>query len=126
MRAVGVVAAVAALAFVANGTAAWSVATGGNGSAKGGSLVGNKPTLSKSGTGTITVSVSWAATPGATAYVIGRTGGVGSIGGTCTGLVNGTSCSDTPVLTLQTYTYTVTPVNGTWTGTTSPGTTIST
>ena len=37
-----------------------------------------------------------------------------------------TSCSDTPVLPLQTYTYTVTPVAGSWTGTAGTGATINT
>jgi len=126
VRATALAAAIAALVFVANGAAAWVVSRSGNGYAKGGTLVGNKPTVTKSGAVTISVSVSWAATPGATGYVIGRTGGAGSLGGTCTGTVTTTSCTDSPVLPLQTYTYTVTPVSSGWSGTASPGTSVST
>jgi hypothetical protein len=89
-------------------------------------LVGNKPTATKTGTVVVTVALAWAATVGATGYVITRTGGVGSLGGTCTGTVASTGCSDTPLVPLQTYTYKVTPVSGLWIGTASPTTTIST
>jgi hypothetical protein len=33
---------------------------------------------------------------------------------------------DTPVVVLQTYTYTVTPLSSLWVGTAGPGTTVST
>jgi hypothetical protein len=125
MRA-GVVVVTAALVLAGASAASWSAASSGSGKAKAGALVGNKPTLSKSGVAVITVVVSWAATPGATGYVISRTGGVGSLGGTCTGTVTATTCSDTPLVTLQTYTYQVTPVAGSWTGTAGPSTAITT
>jgi len=89
-------------------------------------LGGSAPTATKSGTVTISVGLSWTATVGATGYRVQRTGGIGSIGGTCTGTLSGTSCTDTPLLPLTTYTYTVTPVAGNWTGTASPGTVVST
>ena len=123
---VAAVVAIAALGFVGASAAAWSVGSSGNGSAKAGTLVGNTPSLSKSGIGVITVVVSWTATTGATGYTISRTGGIGSLGGTCTGVVAGTTCSDTPLVTLQTYTYRVTPVAGTWTGTAGPPASITT
>jgi len=113
-----------ALAAVATGAAAWSVTGHGAGAAKARTLVGAQPTLTKSGVVTLSIAVSWAATTGATGYHITRNGG--APGGTCTGTVTSTSCSDTPVLPLQTYTYTVTPVAGSWTGTAGPGATINT
>lgn len=75
---------------------------------------------------TISVELAWAASPGATGYTIQRTGGVGVVGGTCAGMVTTTSCSDTPVMPLTTYTYTVTPVRDPWIGTPGPATTITT
>jgi hypothetical protein len=116
----------AALVLCATSAAAWSVRVSGNGNAKAITLVGAKPTASASGTVTISVALSWAATPRATGYLITRTGGVGAVGGTCTGTVAATTCTDTPVIPLQTYTYTVTPISGGWTGTPSPATSVST
>jgi hypothetical protein len=115
---------IAALVVVTTSAAAWSAGASGAGAAKARTLVGTKPTLAKSGVVTLSVTVSWAATPGATGYRITRSGG--GVGGTCTGTVTTTSCSDSPVLPLQTYTYTVTPVAGSWTGTAGPAATIST
>jgi hypothetical protein len=115
-----------ALVLAGTSAASWSLRPSGAGSAKAGALAGNKPTATKSGIGTITVTLTWAATAGATGYLITRTGGVGSLGGTCTGTVAATTCADSPLITLQTYTYTVTPKSGNWTGTPSPPTSIST
>jgi hypothetical protein len=123
---VGVVVLTAALVLAGTSAAAWSAASSGSGKAKAGVLVGNKPTLSKSGAVVVSVVVSWTATPRATGYVITRTGGVGALGGTCTGTIATTTCTDSPLVTLQTYTYAVTPVAGTWTGTVSPSTVITT
>jgi hypothetical protein len=118
--------AVSALAAGA-AAAAWVASTSGNAAAKAGTLAtGSKPTAAKSGVVVITVTLNWTATTGATGYVIHRTGGVGSLGGTCTGTVAATTCQDTPLVTLQTYTYTVTPVRGTWAGPVSAGTPITT
>ena len=125
MRA-GALSVLAALVLAGTSAAAWSAGVSGNGNAKAGALVGNKPTATKSGVIVISVALSWVATPGATGYTIQRTGGVGSLGGTCTGTLTTTSCTDTPVVGLNTYSYTVTPVAGSWTGTPSPATTIST
>jgi hypothetical protein len=125
MRAATIV-VIAGLVLVGAGSASWSVASAGSGSAKAGTLVGPTPTLSKSGIGAITVTLSWTATPGATGYTISRTGGVGSLGGTCTGTVIATTCADSPLITLQTYTYRVTPVAGSWTGAAGPPASITT
>jgi hypothetical protein len=116
----------AALVLAGTSAAAWSANVSGNGRAKAGALVGNAPAATKSGTVVISVVLNWAATPAATSYIIQRTGGIGSLGGTCTGTLTGTSCTDTPVVTLNTYSYTVTPHAGTWTGTPSPATSINT
>jgi len=120
--------AVAGLALLA-GTAgaSWNATKSGDGAARGASLAqGGKPTAVKSGVAVITVTLNWSATPGATGYVVTRTGGVGSLGGTCTGTLATTTCADTPVLTLQTYTYTVTPARNSWRGAPSLGTSVST
>jgi hypothetical protein len=116
--------ATAALVVSTASAAAWTASSTGAAAAKARTLVGSKPTLTKSGVTTLSVTVSWAAVPGATGYRITRSGG--GVGGTCTGTVTGTSCSDSPVLPLQTYTYTVTPVSGSWVGTPGPASTIST
>ena len=120
--------ALAVSALVAGAAAAaWLVSTSGNAAAKAGTLAaGSKPTAAKSGLVVITVTLNWTATTGATGYIIHRMGGVGSLGGTCTGTVAATTCQDTPLVTLQTYTYTVTPVRGTWAGAESAGTSIAT
>jgi hypothetical protein len=119
--------ATAVLALLAStARASWNTAATGTGAAKGAALAaGSKPTAVKSGVILITVTLSWTATPGATGYVINRTGGVGSLGGTCTGTLTTTTCADSPVVTGFTYTYTVTPVRSGWTGAASPGTAIA-
>lgn len=116
--------AVAALVASATGAAAWTASSSGFAAARARTLVGAEPVLTKSGTITLSVTVSWAATPGATGYRITRSGG--GAGGTCTGTVTATTCSDTPVLPLQTYAYTVTPLAGSWVGAAGPAASIST
>ena len=74
-------AALAALVLAAPSAASWLTPGAGLGRAKATTLVGSKPTA-VSGLGSVTVS--WAATAGATGYTITRTGGLGSLGGTCT------------------------------------------
>jgi hypothetical protein len=116
----------AALVVCATGAANWISSDAGSGAARAGILNGNAPSATKSGTLSISVNLSWAATPGASGYIIGRSGGAGSLSGNCTGTRTTTSCTDSLVLPLNTYTYTVTPLAGNWTGTTSHGTTITT
>jgi hypothetical protein len=118
-------AALAALVLAAPSAASWSTPAVGLARAKAVTLVGTKPTA-VSGVGSVTVS--WAATAGATGYTIQRTGGLGALGGTCTttSTSTGTSCVDSPVVILQTYTYTVKPLSNSWVGTPGPGTTVST
>jgi hypothetical protein len=127
MRSAAVLAATAvSLMLAGRGAASWSIHGTGNGSAKARSLVGNKPSASTTTGGpTVIVTLTWAATPGASGYVITRTGGTGNLGGTCVGLLSATSCTD-PVLPLQTYTYTVTPTAGLWVGTPSPSVMVNT
>ncbi len=121
-------AATAALALVLTGAgaAAWSVISTGEAAAKAGTLTGNKPTATQTGSITISVTLAWAPTAGATGYRVQRTGGVGALGGTCTGTLTATTCTDTPLLPLQTYSYTITPLAGSWVGTPSPATAITT
>ncbi len=126
MRACALAVSIAALALAAPGAASWSILSAGSAAGKAGVLVGNKPTATKSGVLTLSVLLTWAPTPGASGYVVTRTGGLGGAGGTCSGTVTTTTCSDTPVLALQVYTYTITPVRATWTGTPSEPTTIRT
>jgi hypothetical protein len=116
----------AVLVLTGTSTAAWTNNASGTGKAKGGALVGNAPSATKSGIIVISVALNWAPTPRATGYIIQRTGGIGSLGGTCTGTTSGTSCTDTPVVGLNTYSYTVTPVAGSWTGTQSAATIVNT
>lgn len=119
-------AGLAALVLAGTGAAAWSASASGSGAAAAGRLEGTRPTATASGTVTISIELAWAASPGATGYTIQRTGGIGSVGGTCVGAVTTTSCIDTPVLAMTTYTYTVTPVRDPWIGTPGPATTITT
>lgn len=119
-------AALLALVLAGGSVGAWSLVATGEAAARAGTLTGNRPTVVKSGSVTISITVSWAPTTGATSYLVQRTGGVGFVGGTCTGTITATTCTDTPVLPLQTYSYTITPLAGGWTGTPSPATTIST
>jgi hypothetical protein len=115
------------LAVVASSSAGWTLTASGTGAARAGSLgAGSKPTATTSGVVTISVALSWTATAGATGYVVQRTGGLGILGGSCTGTVTTTSCTDSPVVTLQTYTYTVRPTRSGWTGTAGPGTAVTT
>lgn len=117
---------VAALVLAGTGAAAWSASVSGSAAAGAGRLEGTKPTATRTGVVTLSIDLTWAASPGATGYTIQRTGGVGSVGGTCTGTVTSTSCSDSPVMPLTTYTYTVTPVRDPWVGTPGPATSITT
>jgi len=118
----------ALLLTAASATAAWTTpAAGGSAAARAAALPqAGAPSATKSGIGTVTVSLSWPPVPGATGYLVARTGGIGSLGGTCTGTLTTTSCSDGPLLTLQTYSYTVTAVHGGWTGPAGPATTVNT
>ena len=71
-----------------------------------------------------TVSVAWSATSvgdGAVAgYVVKRydavSGAASAVGGTCTGVVPASTCTDAAV-PIGTWRYTVTPVHYGWTGT---------
>ncbi len=121
-----VTAALLALVLAGGSMGAWSLVATGEAAARAGTLTGNQPTATKSGSITISITVAWAPTAGATGYVVMRTGGVGSVGGTCAGTLTVTTCTDTPVLALQNYSYTITPLAGGWTGTPSPGTSITT
>lgn len=121
-----VAASILALVLTGTSAAAWTASAEGTAAAAAGRLEGTKPTATPSGVLTISIALSWADSAGATGYTIQRTGGAGEVGGTCAGIVATTSCSDSPVTPLTTYTYTVTPVRPPWTGTPGPATTITT
>lgn len=104
--------------------AAWSVAGSGSGTSAATVMpTGTTPTASASGS---TVNVAWttATIPGGTAvagYLINRynlNGSAAVVGGTCSGVVTSTSCSET--VPAGTWIYTDTPVQFNWTGTESP------
>lgn len=102
--------------------AAWSASGGGPGAARAATLpAGPTPTGSSSLT---TVTLSWAAASVAGAPVAGYTirrysavtGVESAVGGSCTGVVSGTSCVETNV-GLGSWRYSVTPRHGGWIGT---------
>jgi hypothetical protein len=116
------VTSVVALLLAGSGAAGWGSGGTGSGSAGAKSMPGgNTP----SATALLTsVSLTWSASsfaagPDVAGYVVKRYsalgGGAQTPGGTCVGTVGGTGCSDSGVAP-GTYTYTVTPVQGSWTG----------
>jgi hypothetical protein len=114
--------AVAVLAFASSGLAGWG--SGGNGSGAPGAKNmpgGNTPTATLALT---SVTVSWSASafgggPNVEGYVVKRYSGLGggaqAPGGSCAGTVSGTNCSDSGI-SPGGWTYTVTPVQGSWHG----------
>ena len=105
----------------AGASAAWSESGAGPGGAAAAVMpTGATPTLRSSGD---TVTVVWAAAnlssgPAVAGYVVHRynsvNGSPATVGGTCSGVVSGTSCTET--VTSGTWVYTDTPVQLTWTG----------
>jgi len=124
-------AGLAALALAGAGFAAWPLGASGNGSARALSLGAGPAPTAGTITGVLTKSVplSWSAVPGASGYIVMRYSSIGLptvIGGTCTGVVAATSCTDTNVPPGLTWLYTVQPANGLWLGTEGPATTVTT
>jgi hypothetical protein len=117
--------------LLCSGTAAtaWWLATSdpGSSSAKAGTLpAGNKPVTSVSPPSSLDVSLSWAPSTGGApvqGYDVHAYAAVGgaprTIGGTCTGLVTGTTCTDTSVPN-GVWRYTVVPRQQAWYGAASP------
>jgi hypothetical protein len=115
-------AAVAALALAAPGSAGWGSGGSGAGAAGAKNMPGgNTPTATLVLTA---VNVSWSASafaggPDVEGYIVKRYSGLGggaqTPGGSCAGIVTATSCSDTGIAP-GTWTYTVTPVQGSWSG----------
>ena len=120
-----------ALASGASG-AAWPCSANGNAAGQAGAVATASAPSVGTITGTVTKSVplSWTAVPGATTYAVRRYDAVlgtsVTVGGTCSGSVSGTSCTDTAVPVLSTWRYTVQGVHGSWTGTEGPATTVDT
>jgi len=126
LRAVVVSAAAFTLAATGTAWAAWTCS--GTGSAAGLTAtmpVGSQPTAGAAGT---TVTVTWpavdilAGTP-VQGYVVSRTnadtGGPGSVGSGCSGVITTTTCTDTGVPPGD-WEYFITPVQDSWTGSTGP------
>lgn len=113
-------AAVVSLALAAPGAAGWGSGGSGSGAAGAKSMPGgNTPTATLALT---SVTVSWSASafgggPNVEGYIVRRYSGLGAQtpGGSCAGTVSGTSCSDSGV-SPGTWTYTVTPAQGSWRG----------
>jgi hypothetical protein len=113
---------VGALTLAATGTAGWGSGGSGAGAAGAKSMPGgNTPTATLVVT---SVTVSWSASsfgggPDVEGYLVKRYsalgGGAETPGGSCAGTVSATSCSDSGV-SPGTWTYTVTPVQGSWQG----------
>jgi len=120
--AVLVAAVVLALALATPGVAGWGSGGSGSGAAGAKSMPGgNTPTATLV---LATVNVSWSASsfgggPNVEGYIVKRYSGLGggaqTPGGSCAGTVSGTSCSDSGIAP-GTWTYTVTPVQGSWSG----------
>src|SRR4051794_4624025 len=107
------VAAAGLLLITGTAAAGWTSSGTGTAAAKAATLPAPAaPTATKSGVGAVTVTLTWPAVAGATGYTVSRSGGVGTLGGTCTGTVAATTCNDTPLIILQTYTYRVTATHG--------------
>ena len=113
---------VVSLTLAGSAAAGWGSGGSGSGAAGAKSMPGgNTPTA----TSLITsVTVTWSASsfasggPNVAGYVVTRyssLGGAQTPGGSCAGIVAGTSCSDSGVAP-GTYTYTVTPAQGGWRG----------
>ena len=114
--------ALVALVYAAPGLAGWGSGGSGAGAAGAKSMPGgNTPTASLALTA---VNVSWSASafgggPNVAGDIVKRYSGLGggaqSPGGSCAGTVTGTSCSDTGIAPGG-WKYTVTPVQGNWSG----------
>ena len=106
-------------------TAAWNPTATGSAAASADTMpTGGTPTATANGTA---VSVSWPAAtlpsgPTVAGYTVSRynsiNGAPSTVGGTCTGVVTTTSCSDRAPS--GSWVYTDTPVQLSWTGTESP------
>jgi hypothetical protein len=115
-------AVVAALVVAAPGSAGWGSGGSGAGAAGAKSMPGgNTPTATLVLTA---VNVTWSASafgggPDVEGYLVKRYsalgGGAQTPGGSCAGTVTATSCSDSGIAP-GSYTYTVTPVQGSWSG----------
>ncbi len=125
MAALGV-SAVLAIGASSPSTATWLTTGAGTGAGAATAMpTGTAPAGSASGA---TVSLSWTAAElgngvAVAGYIVTRTnaatGGPGTVGGTCAGIVTTTSCTDTSV-PAGPWIYTDTPVQLSWTGGVSP------
>jgi hypothetical protein len=113
---------VAALVLAGPGLAGWGSGGSGSGAAGAKNMPGgNTPTAALALT---VIDVTWSASafgggPNVEGYIVKRYSGLGggaqAPGGSCAGTVTATSCSDTGAAS-GTWKYTVTPVQGSWSG----------
>ena len=119
-----------ALSVVPAALASWTSGVGGSANAAAATLgAPPAPAAVVSGTLLRTVTLSWTAVPGATAYRVRRydtLGALTGVGGTCAGSVTATTCADSGLLPGGTWTYAVTATASSWQGAESPQTTATT
>ena len=119
--------AVTALVLVGPSAAAWSGSGSGTAGTRATTMgAGNTPTATAPTLST-NVTVSWTRTSYANGalvqgYIVRRynavTGAAAGVGASCSGVVTGTSCTESGV-TPGSWKYTVTPADGAWRGTES-------
>jgi hypothetical protein len=118
MRVASLVAAAAfGLTAATSALAGWTAAAAGGGAATAATLPDGPTPAATVPPLSMTVTVSWSASPLATGYVLTRRNTVGvatAPGGTCGGVVTGTTCVET--VTTGTYRYTVAVRRNGWTG----------
>jgi hypothetical protein len=125
-------ACVAALCVSSQAAAAWAPGATGPAAARAHTMpTANAPTATAAFLGRVNLSwtaVGFSGGPNVAGYVVRRytTAGVEeAVGGTCTGVVTGTSCQDTGVPIAQQRRYSVTAAQGAWRGAESPLTTVT-
>jgi hypothetical protein len=118
MRGACLVASVATgLTLVASALAGWAGGGTGDAAAAAATLAAGPTPTATAPPLSLTVTVSWASAPLATGYVLTRRNAVGipeAPGGTCAGVVAGTSCSETVLA--GAYRYAVAVRRSGWTG----------
>lgn len=119
-----------ALSVVPAALASWAVGVSGSANAAAATL-GTPPAPAAAVSGTLlkTVTLTWTAVPGATAYTVRRYDTLGALtgaGGTCAGSVTATTCADSNLLPGGTWTYGITATAASWQGADGPQTTVTT
>jgi len=107
MRAASLAAAAAAgLLLASDSPAGWATAAGGNGSGQAAALENGPTPTASVPLLSMTITVTWGASPLATGYAVTRYNGLGvaqAPTGTCAGTVTATSCTETVATGVYTY-----------------------